>query len=398
MKKILMLGGSAQQIIAIKTAKKLGYYTIVCDYLNDNPGQNFADKFYLASTTDKEKIYEIAKLERIDGIIAYASDPAAPTAAYVSEKLGLATNPLNSVNILCNKDKFREFLLKNNFNTPYSMAFSSNDDAIKNINNYKFPIIIKPVDSSGSKGVTVLNNKEEGLVKALNFAFEFSRVHRIIIEEFIEKKHKYLIGGDVFVIDGKIVLWGLLNCHRNDKINPLIPIGKSFPLSIDSESEDNVKNTLQSLVDKLSIKNGAMNVELVIDKNNRVWPIDIGPRNGGNMIPDLLEYIFNVNVIEMSIKSAMGEEITCNMTKSNNMYATHNLYSSKNGIYKDIKFNEKLEKYIIKKCIYKKNGDNVYYFDNASKALGIIFLKFETENEMHNILKEIDNLYEVEML
>ena len=92
-KKILLLGGSYQQIVAIEAAKRLGYYTILCDYLNDNPGQKYADKFYLVSTTDKEAVLEVAKKEKIDGVIAYASDPAAPTAAYVAEKLGLEGNP-----------------------------------------------------------------------------------------------------------------------------------------------------------------------------------------------------------------------------------------------------------------------------------------------------------------
>ena len=93
MKKILLLGGSAQQVIAIETAKKLGYYTVLCDYLTDNPGQFVADKFYLVSTTDKDSILKVAIDEKIDGILAYASDPAAPTAAYVAEKMELPGNP-----------------------------------------------------------------------------------------------------------------------------------------------------------------------------------------------------------------------------------------------------------------------------------------------------------------
>ena len=81
MKKILLLGGSAQQVIAIETAKKLGYYTVLCDFLTDNPGQYVADKFYLVSTTDKDAVLEVAQKENVDGVLAYASDPAAPTAA-----------------------------------------------------------------------------------------------------------------------------------------------------------------------------------------------------------------------------------------------------------------------------------------------------------------------------
>ena len=110
MKKILLLGGSAQQLVAIKAAKELGYYTIVCDYLPDNPGQYEADKFYATSTTDIEAVYEIAKEEQINGILAYASDPAALPAAIVAEKLGLPTNPAKSVEILGLKYPWRKFL------------------------------------------------------------------------------------------------------------------------------------------------------------------------------------------------------------------------------------------------------------------------------------------------
>ena len=387
-KKILLLGGSSQQIIAIDKAKELGYVTILCDYLSDNPGQYHADKFYQESTTDKDMILKIAKKEKIDGIIAYASDPAAPTAAYVAEKLGLPTNPYKSVDILCNKDKFRKFLSENGFNSPESRGYENAADAMSELDAFRLPVIIKPVDSSGSKGVTVLHSWHDAK-DAIDFAFSFSRGHRIVIEEFIEKKHPYLIGGDIFIVDGKVVLWGLLNCHRDIKVNPLVPVGKSYPLSLSESDIELVHTTLQTMVDKLEIKQGAMNVELIIDKNDRVWPIDVGPRNGGNMIPDLLGMIFCVDVVDMSIKAAMGEKVDCVVKEGEFFYATHNLHSDKNGIYKDILFNKTLEKYIVKKCLYKKEGDAIEYFDNASKALGIIFMMFGCQEEMFEILDSI---------
>ena len=391
MRKILLLGGSAQQIIAIKTAKKNGYYTVLCDFLPDNPGQYEADKFYLVSTTDKEAVLRVALAEKVDGVLAYASDPAAPTAAYVAEKIGLPTNPYQAVETLCNKDRFREFLRTNGFNTPVAKGYGN-----KNVNTsiFSLPVIVKPVDSSGSKGATVLRDWN-GLDEALDFAFSFSRSHRAIVEEFIEKKHEYLIGGDIFVCDGKIVLWGLLNCHRDDSVNPLVPVGKSYPLLIDKEDEDSVQKTLQSMVDKLGIRFGSVNVELVVDKNNRVWPIDIGPRAGGNMIPDLLGMIFGVDVVEMAVLTAMGEQVICKPGSVTAFYATHNLHTNKNGTYKGIEFSEELEKRIIRKCIYKKAGDKVEYFDNAAKALGILFLRFKKQEEMSAVLGDINKYYKV---
>lgn len=345
MKKILLLGGSAQQIVAIKTAQKLGYYTVLCDYLPDNPGQYEADKFYLVSTTDKDAVLEVARNEQVDGVLAYASDPAAPTAAYIAEKLGLSGAPYHSVETLCNKDQFRKFLIENGFSTPKAKGYASAEDALKEKENFEFPIIIKPVDSSGSKGATVLQT-EDGLKNALDFAFSFSRCHRIIVEHFIEKKHPYLIGGDVFIENGKIVLWGLLNCHRDNCVNPLVPVGKSYPLQLEDEDIQHVKETLSSMVEKLRISNGSMNVELVVDKSNRVWPIDVGPRSGGNMIPDLLGDMFGVDIAEMSVKAAMGAAIKGNIHEPNGFYATHNLHSNKNGIYKDILFSPEIEPYI----------------------------------------------------
>lgn len=397
MKKILLLGGSAQQIVAIKTAKQLGYYTVLCDFLTDNPWQYEADKFYLVSTTDKAAVLEVAQKEHVDGVLAYASDPAAPTAAYIAEKLGLPGNPCQSVEILCNKDRFRKFLLENGFSAPKANGYASVEDALNDKVYYEYPIIIKPVDSSGSKGATVLHSEEEGLTDALEFAFSFSRCHRVIVEHFIEKKHPYLIGGDVFIEDGKIVLWGLLNCHRDNSVNPLVPVGKSYPLQLEIEDVQRVKETLVSMVERLGIRNGSMNVELVVDKSNRVWPIDVGPRSGGNMIPDLLGDMFGVNIAEMSVEAAMGTAIKGNIHEPNGFYATHNLHSNKNGTYKDIVFSPDIEPYIYRKCLYKKAGDAVEYFDNAAKCLGIVFFKFPDENVMRNILEHINDLITIEL-
>ena len=396
MKKILLLGGSAQQIIAIETAKKLGYRTIICDYLMDNPGQYVADKFYLVSTTDKEAVLEIAKREQISGILAYASDPAAPTAAYVAEVLGLPTNPYLAVETLCNKDKFRSFLRNNGFNAPQADGYSSMNDAVNNIKEYRLPIIIKPVDSSGSKGATVLHELKN-VEKSIEFAFSFSRNHRIIIEEYIEKKHRYLIGGDIFVKNGEIILWGLLNCHRDEKVNLLVPVGKSFPLELDQKDIDSAKETLQRMVNKLHIHSGAMNVELIIDKNNHVWLIDVGPRNGGNMIPDLLGMIYDVDIVEMTIRTAMGEDVTCFPEKKEVFYATHNLHTDTDGIYDGIIFSDEIQERIVRKSIYKKKGDRVEFFDNASKAIGIVFLNFENRENMIDILRNINKHIKIQV-
>lgn len=386
MKTLLLLGGSAQQVVAIETARRLGYRTVLCDYLPDNPGQFAADIFYPVSTTDTNAVLEIARAEHIDGILAYASDPAAPTAAFVAEKLGLPGNPCHAVEILCNKDKFRAFLAANGFNAPGAKGYSAIDAAIDDLNAgyFALPAVVKPVDSSGSKGITVLRNTEAAK-DALEAAFSFSRQHRVIVEEFIEKKHPFLIGGDIFVLNGQVVLWGLLNCLRDESANPLVPAGKSYPLMLDAADEVRVKEVLQSLVSALGIRAGAMNVEVIVDAQNRVWPIDIGPRSGGNMIPELLNLIFGVDIVEMTVQTAMGEPPFAGTP----YYATYNLHAPQAGILKEISFAPELKPYIVKVCLYKKPGDQVETYDNAAKVLGILFLRFGSMEKMNSMLAQI---------
>lgn len=397
MKKILLLGGSSQQIIAIETAKRLGFYTVLCDFLVDNPGQYVADKFYLISTTDKEKVLAIAYKENVRGVLAYASDPAAPTAAYVAEQLHLPTNPYDAVKTLCNKGLFRVFLQKNGFNTPYARAYKEIEEiSQQDMKCFQLPVIVKPVDSSGSKGVTVLHSWDR-LGDAFSCALLFSRSHQVIMEKFIEKKHPYLIGGDIFIVEGKVVLWGLLNCHRDAEVNFLVPVGKSYPLDLDNDDVKAVKETLQDLVNKLGLRSGAVNVELIVDIYGKVWPIDIGARAGGNMIPDLLSMIFNVDVVEMILLAAMGSPIDNVVSTGKLFYATHNIHADKNGILEEITFSKILQHNIVRVCIYKKPGSLVEYFDNASKALGIVFLRFDSGEEMHEVLNHINTYIKVKV-
>lgn len=130
-KRILFLGAAPSQIPPIEYAKSQGYYVITCDYLPENLGHKLADEYHNVSTTDKEAVLALAEKLHIDGIVAYASDPAAPTAAYVAEKMGLAGNPYTAVLTLARKDLFRAFLKEHNFNVPASQSFYTLSEAEK---------------------------------------------------------------------------------------------------------------------------------------------------------------------------------------------------------------------------------------------------------------------------
>ena len=228
MKKILLLGGSQQQVVAIEKAKQLGYEAVLCDYLPDNPGRLVADRFYQVSTTDKEAVMAVAVQEHVDGILAYASDPAAPTAAYVAEKLGLPGNPSRSVEILCNKDLFRQFLAEHGFHTPKAVSVLGTDCFPEELARMRWPLIVKPVDSSGSKGVSLVNSREQ-LQEKVDQAMAYSRCGRVILEEYVEMYGEQ-VAGDGLSVDGELVI----ACFGDDHFdaacdNPFVPVAATFP-------------------------------------------------------------------------------------------------------------------------------------------------------------------------
>ena len=399
MRKILLLGGSAQQLVAIRAAKELGYYTVVMDYLPDNPGQFEADKFYAESTTDTEAVYRIAKNEKVDGILAYASDPAALPAAIVAEKLGLPTNPSNSVRILGLKSPWRDFLQKNGFACPKFYSFHP-DTPICDIKaaagEFNFPLVIKPTDSSGSKGVTVLTNWL-GLENAIDWANAYSRNKNLIIEEYIERGYSSVIGGDIFVWDGKIVLYGEMECLRDDQ-SPLIPIGEKKPLQVTPIQREHIHSELQRIITSLDIRFGELNIEIILDKNNNVHFLELGPRAGGNMIPLQLSDAFGIDLVKANVQTAMGKKpdfLNQPVNALPGCYMHYVLHSYNEGLFQGVVIDKGIEKFIYRKVIYKKEGDKVEVFDGAGKALGIFFLHFDTIEEMEYFCNNHKNLIKI---
>ncbi|MBQ4513251.1 MAG: ATP-grasp domain-containing protein [Anaerolineaceae bacterium] len=388
MKKILLLGGSAQQVVAIESAKRLGYYTVLCDYLPDNPGQYHADVFHQVSTTDKEAVLEVAVNEKIDGILAYASDPAAPTAAYVAEKLGLPGNPYKSVKILCNKDLFRKFLAEHGFCTPKAKGYGSIADAEYDLKSglFSFPVIVKPVDSSGSKGVSRINSTDE-VEEKLEYAMSFSRSKRIIIEEWVEK-YGYQIAGDGLSIDGKLVFRYFANDHFDPKcVNPFVPISASFPYNMPEDVQTKIHDTIQRLLTELGMRTCTYNFDMRIDKDYNVYLMEVAPRDGGNYIPDVIRYATGVDLVECSVKAAMGDPIELPADHDpKGFWSYYAVHSYKDGVLDEVKVRDDVKPMIIENHLIKHPGDHIEAFRGANSTLGCFVMKFNSMDQMLHMM------------
>ena len=398
-KKVLLLGGSKQQIPSIKKAKELGLYTITCDYLPNNPGHKLADEYHNVSTTDKDAVLKLARKLNIDGIVAYASDPAAPTAAYVAEKMGLPGNPYESVKILTEKDLFRNFLQQHGLNCPKAKGYTCYEDALRDIERFRFPVMVKPVDSSGSKGVVKIYDKDE-LKAAVEEALSYSRGGRFIIEEFIKKKG-YQVSGDGFSVNGKLVftsygneLYSGLNGTRE-----YVALGEFWPSLLTPDMKEKVDQELQRLITALHMKTSAYNIEAIIDENDTVYILELGPRNGGSYIPQLIQYATGVDLVDYTIRAAVGEDCSSlQMTPTVGCWSNYMILSTESGSFKDIWFDEKFKnKNLLDVYCTSRPGDPVHAYQNTTHSLGTILFKANSIEEMEKITSNIQNYYKVEV-
>lgn len=394
MKRILFLGGSHMQIPPIEYAREQGHYIITCDYIPENPGHELADEYFNISTTDKENILNLAKRKKIDGIVAYASDPAAPTAAYVAEQLELPGNSLDAVNTLTDKNRFREFLYKNGFNSPEHRLFHDVNSAKEWCSNTPLPLIIKPVDSSGSKGVAVLEDisKLPGYFKD---ALEHSISGGVIIEQFIERASKQ-IDSDVFFNDGKLVFYFWGDQHQDESCNPYAPVSISFPSTLSEKQQKIAATEIERLLLALNIKTGAFNIEFFFDKTEELWIIEVGPRNGGNLIPEVIKESTGVDLIKMTVDAALGEEVPPPSPQDTARYcASYIIHSKKHGILDKITLSEEIKSKIIKKTEYVKTGSKVRAFRNSKDSIASIIIQFNNADEMERILSNIEDFINV---
>lgn len=392
MKKVLLLGGTYNQVHSIITSKKLGHYTITCDNNPNNPGHEFADEYYQISALDKDGVLELAKKLKIDGIVCYAADTPLVTAAYVAEKMGIPGLPLKYVEILTHKDLFRKFLKDNGFNTPKAKGYYSSEinQAINDWDLFKKPIMVKPVDASGSKGVCKIEKKED-LENTIKYSLSFSRNNRFIIEEYVEK-NGYQINGDGFSINGKLVFRCFSNEHFNiNNGNTLVPIGTSVPYDKPKIYHDKIHNEIQKLISCTEIMTAAYNFDMRLDNQDNIFLMEVTPRSAGSMYPQVVEYATGINLAEYTIKAALNEDCSnIKMVEPKGFWAWASINSKKSGILKNINILNELEKNIVEKHIFVQLNTQIEECVNSNGTLGIMILKFDSVDEMFFKMNNID--------
>lgn len=381
MKKLLILGGDHFAIPVVEAAKAQGYYVITCDYLPDNVAHKYSDEFANFSTTDKEGILAYAREKRIDGICTF-TDSGVVTTAFVQQHLCLPQiGPLESVEILQNKDRFRAFLAKNGFNVPQAKGFSSVEDAMSESYWYPWPVIVKPTDSAGSKGVTRVNRLED-LRPALEYAMQFSVSKHVIVEEFIEKDG-CSSDSDCFSVDGQLVVTSF-SAQRFDENadNPYAPSAYTWPSTFGDAREKELKMEVQRLLKLLGMKTSIYNVETRIGKDGKAYIMEVSPRGGGNRLAEMVRFSTGADMITAAVRAAVGDDVTLFQKRLDGHWAEIILHSDQTGTFQDLSIKTEFKKYVYEEDLWVRPGAHVEKFTGANKAIGTMVLKFQTAEEL----------------
>jgi len=392
-----MLGGADTQVHAIERAIGMGLEVITCDNRPGNPGHRIAHRSYTVSTTDVEGVLQLSRELEIDGILAYASDPGALTAAYVADRLSLPGDPLDAVRRAQDKLLLRTAQRAAGLPTP-EYADTSDDTALAAlVATCPGGIIVKPVDSSGSKGVTAVHPSAGpvALKDALQRAFAASRSGRTIAEGLWGVASAQF-GGDVLVVDGQVLLGSLYDQVLSRCDGGSIPIGLLMPTSAPECAMAEAMRQTQVLISTLGLRGGVYNVEFRRDTRGVVTIIDFGARIGGNLSALGAQLYDGVDLAEASILLALGLPVPEARSNPSGLHVGRLVvHSMRPGVLSEVRLHPDLESMSQHVMISVRPGDPVRPYRTSADRLGIVVMASTDRRAIEAVFARPESFVEI---
>ncbi len=331
--KLLIIGAGVEQIPAIVEAKKMGHKVIVSDMSDKAPGIKYADKFYKISTTDKNGNLNIAKKEKIDGVLTVCSETAVPTVAYVAQQLGLYGYNEFTANVATNKALMREVLTKHE--VPFSPFIVAREfeEVTEFCSRIGGPWVVKPVDSSGQRGTTLIYSFDK-LQEAFFLAKKYSKVQQVLVD-------KYLQGPEVHVtmqvIDGQPHILAISDRITLNRENFGIAVRHLGPSELPTELEEEIKNVCSKSINAIKLKDGVATCELII-QDNKPFLMEIAIRVPGGYLREVAMLLSGIDIVKTTIWTALGKKLSLEQMKTEDKYKAVSVkFISENNLDKSLK-------------------------------------------------------------
>lgn len=399
-KKILVLGGTKHMIDVVETAKRMGMSPIVVDNVIGSPAKSFADKSFNTSTADIEGLAKIVREEGVNGIFTAFEDINTWNAVALCKKMGLpfyATE--EQLAITSNKDRFKEICRR--FDVPvieeWELAGELEETVVAS---WEFPVIIKPVDSYASKGITVCYDADEvkqGFAKAM----DFSESQRAIAERFIDNSY----GVQMFytIQNGDIILTAVCDryVHKHSKEHPPLPTAMVFPSRHQEEFIDTLDGNIRDMIRGIGIENGTVFIQSLYEDGD-FYIYEMGFRLSGEQHYHIIEKQTDVNILEMMLDFAVSEPIDkyslADFDNGHMPLPSCNLpILLQGGIIGEVRGLEQVQAMpqVVSCCINRGVGEEIVVTGSYTQMFGRFNIVANTKKELNRTIEEIYNTLQI---
>ncbi len=390
MKKLLIAGGGYADIPLIQAGKALGYHVITSGNRKEDLGHCYSDECRLADFSDEAAMLRLAQDARIDAICACCNDFSALSSAYVAQEMGLpGHDPVAVASIVHHKDRYREFARCHGIASPTAHGFDTPGTALAGLADFRFPVIVKPVDLTGGKGIAKASGMSEAAA-AVAAAFRLSRAKRIVIEEFVEGTRH---GISTFVRDGKVIF------HFNDNEyyfqNPYLVSAASVPGTVAPTVVAHLIETIERIVSLLGLKTGIVHVQYIVNREGQPVIIEICRRAPGDLYVRLVQHATGIDYSAYIVRAAAGLDCSgLKQVEPRGFFTRHCVMTSRPGIVRDLVFDPSIYDNIVDRYLWWKPGDVIT--DVLTQKLGIVFLRFASMDEMVTKTEKMQELIRAE--
>lgn len=391
MKKIMIMGAGVYQYPLIKRAKEQGIYTIVVSIDGKYPGFKIADKIYYIDTRDKASVLDIAKNENIDGICTCGTDVAMETIGNICDALNLNGISEQSALAMTNKNLMKEKFKEFNIRTAGFKLFQFNENNEHEIINFCdsicYPVIFKILDSSGSRGIIIVNSKDE-INNTINSIHRYTNENSFLIEKFIIGEE---FGAQVFVAEGKIKV-NMVHGDIVDTRETGVPVGHYYPYELTSKVYNDMLQQINNTIRAFNINEGALNFDFILSDNN-VYVIEVGARAGGTMLPELVSDVYNINYYDLLLYSSINQLNKFDfdsINETNKAVIQYLLYSENEGILEEVIMPQ--SKYMVSYNLDYQKGDFIRKFANGTDRIGDYCIQSNKKSDLKVLINELSNI------
>lgn len=387
--RLLITGGSHSEMPIIEAAQSLGWYVISTGNDEGAKGHMIADKYVKGDFSDKDFVYRLAKEEKVSAIISGANDFAYISAAFACDRLGLpGHDSYETARTIHIKNKFREVQREMGIKAPNIVRCRTIAECREAVKEIGFPLLVKPVDLTGGKGVKVCIELNETL-QAFEDAMSITRESYVILEQYIRGSAH----GITTLLKNQKVVYYIID-NEQYGLNKYLVLGACSPSDIPQHAEFSIIRDIEKIARHCNLVDGLFHTQFILDETD--YPVMIDPcrRTPGDLYVLLAKYVTGVDYPAEIVKAECGEEIQDMYSMSRNFIARECIMTSKKGTIKEVHIEKELKQYII----YKHMGENkgIKIEQPMKHKAGILIMRFSSYREMMDILERFGELAWIE--